>query len=246
MFNDKPYSSVNREERFFCNLFAHSLLSSAAFRQRFADFATQRLDVALDPENLQVYLETAALRDYWHDLGNATKYDADTHARRRAVLDAILRMFEIDPVVIDNTSFFWTSGPGSKLWYPGKWSKDKLKESGLDSLIQVCWAFNAKPDMLLLSPSGALVIEAKVESGEGNNDSGYDQLGTQKLIIQLWRNLIPCFSSTPFRLTTLKLRQSPDGITWSDVLGELDGVDIDAFTKTCFQRLVQYSQFGAA
>lgn len=242
MFNDKPYSSVNREERFFCNLFAHSLLSSATFRQRFAAFAASRLDVALDPANLQVYLETAALRDYWYDLGSAIEYNADTHARRRAVLDAILQMIGIDPAVIDNTSLFWTSGPGSKLWYPGKWCKDKLRESGFGPLLQVCWAFNAKPDILLLSPAAALVIEAKIESVEGRTDSGYDQLDTQKLIIQLWQNLIPCFSNTPFRLTTLKLRRSPNGIAWSDVICQLDCADIDDFTKTCFQRLEQYSE----
>jgi hypothetical protein len=241
MFNDKPYSAVNREERFYCALFAHALLSSEALRQRFAEFVAARLDVALDPASLQVYLETAALRDYWYDLGSATKYTAETHARRRTVLDAILRTMEIDPSVIDTSPFFWSSGLGSKLWFPGRWSTDKLKEAGLTPLVQVRWAFNAKPDMLLLSPRGALMIEAKVESSEGSNDSGYDQLLTQELIIRLWRELIPGFSSIPIQLTTLKLRRDTNGITWSDLLNQLKGTDVDDFTQTCFQRLVQYS-----
>jgi hypothetical protein len=39
-----------------------------------------------------------------------------------------------------------------------------LKNGGLDELIKVKWAFNAKPDILLISPESMLVIEAKVES----------------------------------------------------------------------------------
>ena len=43
MFNDKPYLSVNREERFFCALFAHALLASSSSRKRICDILHRRL-----------------------------------------------------------------------------------------------------------------------------------------------------------------------------------------------------------
>ena len=41
------------------------------------------------------------------------------------------------------------------------------REAGLDGLIDVKWAFNAKPDMMLASPGCVVFVEAKLESGEG-------------------------------------------------------------------------------
>jgi hypothetical protein len=64
VFNDKPYLSVNREERFFCVLFAHALLASDSSRKRICEILFQRLDVELDPDALEVFLEVAALRDW--------------------------------------------------------------------------------------------------------------------------------------------------------------------------------------
>lgn len=242
MFNDKPYSAVNREERFFCSLFAHALLSSPPFRERIVGLVADRLEMVLDPLNLHVYLEAAALRDYWRDLGDPGQYDAVTHARRRAILDAVLRSVEVDPHLIDAHELFWTAGTGSKLCYPGRWSRQQLQAVGLGKLLAVRWAFNAKPDMLLLSPSGALVLEAKVGSGEGYDDAGYQQMETQQRVVELWRELIPCFSRIPIRLATLKARRDPHGIAWSDVIAELEGIEVDAFTRACFQRLVNRSR----
>lgn len=239
MFNAKPYSAVNREERFFCALTAHALLSSEVFRARFLLVIDQRLGVQIDPEQLQVYLETAALRDYWSDLGDSHVYDRATHERRRAVLNTVLMLVGVDPAVIDSNALFWTSGVGSKLWSPGRWSLRDLQQSGLAQLVQVRWAFNAKPDMLLLSPSAGVLIEAKVESGLGRIDkTGYEQLNTQRFIVDLWQKLIPSFS-LPIRLTTLTLqRAGDDRLAWSDVLAAMKDSDVDDFTQTCFRRLV--------
>ena len=101
MFNDKPYFKVNREERFFCALFAHTVLASQAYREELVDLARRRFDIALDPHKIEVYLEVAALRDYWNDLGDPAKYTRETHNRRRAVLDTILTMRGIGSEVIE-------------------------------------------------------------------------------------------------------------------------------------------------
>ena len=47
MFNDKRYLEVNREkERFFCSLFAHSLLMSQQVRDKFAALLLEKLGIS--------------------------------------------------------------------------------------------------------------------------------------------------------------------------------------------------------
>src|ERR1700754_322957 len=75
-------------------------------------------------------------------------------------------MVDVDPNIIDTTPVFWTSGIGPKLWSPGRWNINLLKESGLAKLSSARSAFNAKPDMLLLCPAGAVRHnEARSEAG---------------------------------------------------------------------------------
>jgi hypothetical protein len=56
MFNTVPYWKVNREERFFCFLFGHALLSSRSVRVGFAELTKEKCDMelALDPDELAV------------------------------------------------------------------------------------------------------------------------------------------------------------------------------------------------
>ncbi|MFO0552240.1 MAG: hypothetical protein U0271_27885 [Polyangiaceae bacterium] len=241
MFNAKPYYEVNREERNYCALFAHALLSSSDCRERACVVIRRRTGVALDPHHLEVYLEVAALRDYWNDLGDPQRYDEETHRRRRAVLDAILSFSSTDTGVIDREPLFWTNGVGSKLWSPARWDLHALDSASLPHLKEVRMAFNAKPDILLMSPTSAVVLEAKVESGEGRNEAvGYAQIKTQKLIVDLWKKLIPIFQPLHVVLATLKLRRASElDLEWADVLEMVDSSGVDAFTKTALGRLAR-------
>lgn len=245
MFNNKPYKKINREERFFCSLFAHALLTSQYVRSRFAKMVCQ-LGVNLDPDKLEVYLEVAALRDYWNDLGDPHQYSSETHERRCEVVGAILRLGSIDSKIINSKPMFWTKGVGSKLCFPGRWNKKALEEKDFGVLKRVKWAFNAKPDMLLLSPTGALVLEAKVESSKGQNRAdGYNQIKTQKFIVELWQRLIPSFSDVPIRLATLELgSQVEDGLAWNDVIMMINRSELDSFTKECIGELGRYQANG--
>jgi len=242
MFSDKPYFQVNREERFFCTLFAHALLASETARERCCDTLSRRTGTSLDPNNLEIYLEVAALRDYWNDLGDPSKYDAETHNGRRKVLETILEREGKATELIDQHGFFWTAGPGSKLWSPGRWEIGKIPEELRGKLSTVKWAFNAKPDILLLSSTHGIAIEAKVESGEGRNgESGYDQIDVQKYLIALWKDLIPVFNKRDFTLCTLKMKRDPKkGLTWKDVLEIVDNPQVDEFTKKCIDNLVKH------
>ena len=73
---------------------------------------------------------------------------------------------------------------------------------------------------MLLSPSVGLVIEAKLESGEGRiEEIGYEQIETQRLIVRLWKAFIPGFAYVREEPTTLKLvNDVAAGLTWEDLI----------------------------
>lgn len=238
MFNDKRYFEVNREERFFCFLFIHALLVSEKTRTAFFRLVESRNSVSLNPANFEIYAEVAALRDYWHNLGDPAIYSPETHQKRRKILDAILNVFDLPASTIDDNDLFWTST--RKLWSPSEWSVEKLKASGLEKLINVRWAFNAKPDIMIVSGSTVLIIEAKVESGEGRNDeSGYQQYEIQKLISRLLGMLVPQFKDSTFLNTVLELK-TVTGISWHEVITLVEQSEIDEFSKKCLSQLKRF------
>lgn len=256
MFNNNRYSEINREERFFCFLFAHAMLMSRSVRVGFAELAKDRCNSALNPDALEVYVEAAALRDYWYDLGNPTEYLPKTGKRRREVLVQILNLFELPAETLDNQALFWTSNKEKKkLWSPSHWNIEALKAAELDkyffedhethvkySLIDVRWAFSAKPDILLISPESALVIEAKLESAEGcKAQTGYEQYKIQNLISKLWQLLIPEFKERKLELAILEVKPSQkNSIQWSELVEIIAGSDVDDFTRKALEPLKRY------
>ena len=244
MFSEKSYSEVNREERFFCFLLSHALLMSGQVRQVFAKLASKKCNVSLDPDKLEVYVEASVLRDYWRDLGDPVAYSPETHNNRRAVLELIFEKHSISADVLDKHDLFWTST--RKLWNPNHWSEKALEEAGLKELIKVKWAFNAKPDILLVSPESMLVIEAKVESAEGcKADTSYKQLEIQELVIDLWKRLIPSFQDREIKLALLNVSSSHEKVPvlqWSDIIPLISGSDVDEFTRNAFVQLKRYYQ----
>ena len=114
---------------------------------------------------------------------------------------------------------------------PGHWNEDEIKKTQFaEKLLNVKWAFNAKPDLLLLSPRSALVIEAKLESMEGRDNKGYSQYAVQECIIRLWRSLVPGFKNIGVVRTVLELRPK-NGISWAEVAECCDTEDLDIFTR---------------
>lgn len=245
MFNEKTYPEVNREERNYCFLFGHALLMSKAMREGFARLAQDRLGVALDPDAFEVFVEAAALRDYWYDLGDPSSYNTEIDARRRAVVKKILGHYDKSLDLIDQQDFFWTKSMNSKLWYPSHWNIEALKLAGLDDLVKVKWAFNAKPDILIVTPSSMLVIEAKIESPEGckadkEKDFIYQQLKIQDLIIEMWKLLIPKFQNKICKLALLDVRGGEKGFAWSEIIELVDKSEVDDFTRRSMASLKRY------
>jgi hypothetical protein len=217
---------VNREERHFGFLVASALIHAPAFRRATCALLAEACDCVLDPTTLEVFAEVAALRDYWRALGDPVAYAADTHSRRRVVLERILEARGYPPETLDAHGVFWTGGlpRRGKLWSPSEWSKKDLaavEHAPLD-LVKVRWAFNAKPDLLLVSGAHAAFIEIKLESRAGRTDDGYDQLETQRRIASLMKQLIPAFAGVEFTNTALTLERGliKEGrsITWRQMI----------------------------
>ena len=217
---------------------------SGQVRQGFTELASKKCNVSLDLDKLEVYVEAAALRDYWRDLGDPVDYLPDTHNRRKVVLELIFEKYSISADVLDKHDLFWTSPERKKLWNPNHWNIEALKAAELDELIKVKWAFNAKPDLLLMSPESMLVIEAKVESAEGcKADVEYKQFQTQKLISELWQLLILGFQNCKLVNAVLNVSSSLEDIPviqWSEIIDLITGSDVDEFTRKAMGQLRRY------
>lgn len=238
-FNNNTYLYVNREERFYCALFAHTLLSSASVRESCSKLINARFNVSLDPDRLEVFVEAAALRDYWRDLGDPRTYTDETHRRRLEVLTDALNLLDVPAQVIDDHDFFWTSSARRKLWSPGRWNVQSIKRADLEELLHLKWAFNGKPDLMLAAPAGVMLLEAKVESGEGKDaESGYAQFENQKLIGRLLKELVPVYHDAKFGNGWVVNNGRSDGITWREIAGWCDGGEVDEFTRKAFGRLL--------
>lgn len=259
------YAMVNREERFFCMLLAHCLLANDGARQGFSKVVEENQEIpslfSASPD-LAVYVEVAALRDFWRQLGNPNSKDADLEAKRLRFLHKALDWANTldlagakgcEPIPGDLLeksagSPFWTEGGKSthvaKLWSPARWSLKRLEESPLSKscakrLMRLRWAFNAKPDILVLEGRSGLLIEAKVESGGGSNRDGYDQVQTQRDILSLWKHLeLPGLDGTIHLVTLGKgrpLNKEAPHLTWLSVLEGIGKENMDQFTWECFR-----------
>jgi hypothetical protein len=249
MFNNKPYYQVNREERHFGFLFASALIHNKEFRKKIFEAYNKEVGSALVHEDGQfdIYLEVAALRDYWNDLyekegmGKTDYQKAD--GQKKKILDKLIEGKYLDPIILSREDIFRTPPNQNRkgyIWFPGQWNAQKLLELENDpqhkgKLISIRWAFNAKPDILIVSGKSALIIEVKLESSEGKKDTGYNQLDTQRLIAKLMSELVPEYIGVDILCASLapkKFIGTPDnkfdGLSWSeviDILSATTGMD---------------------
>lgn len=230
-FADQPYYEVNREERHFGFLFMASLIMDAQHRPELIAYINKTAGSTLDHRHLDVYAEVSLFRDYWNKLGDSAAYEPETGRRRRRIIEAmLLEMGDIDLGAIDTEDVFWTGAPGSKLFYPGKWSKERIEAAetrlGITDrkLWRLRWLCNAKPDILIEDPSGMVFIEVKVESGFGQGQDGYQQEKTQDDIVKIGRRIIPAMAMKQPILTSLTL--NGNGLRWSEVLRIMTGASV--------------------
>jgi hypothetical protein len=219
MFNDREYFEVNREERHFGNLLIASIIYDEKFRDYLFTLINKRINkINYLQGNFDIYSETAILRDY----------------------------FNIDKRLIEKYQVFWTQK--GYLWNPGHWTEKnsikKIKQIQIDekipndNLCRIAWAFNAKPDLLLISNDNCLIIELKVESGIGKKDNGYNQMETQQDIIELVKISVPFFHNKQFEKIMLTKEMDKKNISWNELLEHFN----NELVKKHFKRIWLYTE----
>ena len=165
---DKPYWTINREERNYAALLYHVLLCHDNL-QRFLDLVGYLDEV--EENQVAAYVEYAFLRDLWNQkkLSNAQKRQAITNMLSTS---DVKRLADADTLEW-NAHFGATPHPSkTHIQNPGRWSLIKYDEHipDNDDFVKTSrfkWSFNIKPDLVIQTATDrAVVIEAKYESGE--------------------------------------------------------------------------------
>lgn len=279
----RSFLNVTREERFFATLLVHACLSDDQFRGQFLDRLTELSSTPLSASRPEFYTEVAWLRDYWFGLGDFKKYDVTVDGRReeqlRAVLSAHLDAGQVEEVLSAN---FVRTTKG-KIQSPGRWAKKDIdafaEEATLGNtdavsrrshtsatietlqrrLYELKWAYNAKPDLLVISERLPVFVEIKVESGIDYKKDGYNQARISRVI----RQLMPVVSdnavdtgsnadSSGIAFISRKPEKDPaDGavlptMLWSEIAKFAGSAPaLDDFTRRGLLRFAERAQKGA-
>lgn len=172
---------------FFCALLAHLFLQKGNNLATFIELVDAKLPTparltVTGLEHAELYLEFAYLRDYWNGLGRDNGAKRDFIFGLLSQVDSLAYHQSADfPKTIPefNERFMGSHGRAIRddIVYPGQWSVaaldkqfDQRQQESIKfrDLCRFKWAFNIKPDLVLLIPgSTPLCIEAKLESKEG-------------------------------------------------------------------------------
>ncbi len=238
-----PFWTFNREERN-----AVAVLFGLLARPGNLDTFGRLLD--WHPHDLaqaEVSVEWTFLRDLWnHHSRRVTPVDLKT-----AILDALQPADATDlagcSTVEFNTHFGAVPRPSSTyIQSPSNWSVARFDATIGDddefrSTCQFKWAFNVKPDLVIQTPSGkVLCIEAKWDSGEGSYPSsdkekaifqrrGLEYLSQTAVQRYLVNELLGFDGAFAYLARTRFDTAAGRGITWTEVLTELDRTDAPPF-----------------
>lgn len=242
------FLTINREERFFCSLLTHGLLSSPTMRQRFYRRVLEETGIELGsgPGETEVYSEVAWLRDHWRNLGDPRKWTAQLQQDRIDFVARCLAPLSRDVSDVEGERFLWTSGKAPKVVSPGRWPLAALGDDKQLKLLK--WAFNSKPDFLLVSGASAVIIEAKVESGPGKGSSGFAQDEVQQVLQALIPAVAPYLE--PRKTGRLWLAPEPVPSTartvqWADVaeiVATVPRAELDDFSRQGLERFARRAQ----
>ena len=242
------FLAINREERFFCSLLTHALLSSLYLREQFYSRVKESCQITLDwqPGATEVYSEVAWLRDHWRNLGDPRHWTPDLEHERIQMVSTCLGVVGKDLGDVENRSFFRTRGKVPKVVTPGRWPLSALDDDWALKLLK--WAFNAKPDFLLVCNDRAVIIEAKVESQPGKSPNGFSQDAVQEALCLLIPAVAPYLDSQAVGrlwLAPKKIASRAATIRWSevaDVAAATPSQELDDFSRTGLERFARRAQ----
>lgn len=241
----KSYGDVVREERFFCAVLFHLLLSDERALQAFLEMCGVKTD-GLDLRKVRVYVEYAMARDLWDSLGKSK----ESNERKKQFI-----MSKVNPIptsIVDlniekfNKKFVAGRISPEYIQSPGRWGIGRICGSleNPEVVRKACklkWAFNIKPDIVIeLNTDTVVCVEAKMESGEGQYPSSAerkilkernltDVCRTQREIQAFLMTDILGFSDV-HRVFLSNGRQeegkdeSEVALTWADVFGRITGI----------------------
>ncbi|AXV04975.1 hypothetical protein DVS28_a0268 [Euzebya pacifica] len=242
-FLSQPYCTFNREER---NAVAslYALLLREENLQRLGD-ALSVHGLTYDPSagDTEVFVEFALLRDWWHR-------NPDETLRREFVIDAV-RPPDAEALrhcsVLDFNTRFGVAGKVSTTFIqsPSRWSLPAMDQARRvdgggpldnETLMRACmvkWAFNIKPDLVVLARDRAICLEAKLESGLASyptsaadktvfSERGLDRVGQLDLQRFLFTDVLE--RDTTFALLSVKGDDHAGyrGLAWRPFVQRLD------------------------
>ena len=145
----------NREERYYCALLMQAIMEKPELA---GTFLTGHFYSGME---LEGYIETSIIRDYWMMLGKPQKSNIkDVNADRVNYLKSLCNQLDIDFNIV-KTRKDYTSSNGF-INSPGNWQNLEKKEVEAKKLRAI---FNMRQDILIIENGSLHFIEAKVESG---------------------------------------------------------------------------------
>jgi hypothetical protein len=180
------YGAVVREERFFCAVLFHLLLSkstSEILLRRILKESKVPDAEHRDLSSVRVFVEYAMARDLWNSLGMGC--DANG-VKQQFILDWLsnqTRLSKHTEVREFNQMLGANPVSDNYIQSPARWGITTIHDNFRDPVVverasQLKWAFNVKPDIVIeLDEDSVVCIEAKVESGQDvySNGLGFSQ-----------------------------------------------------------------------
>lgn len=239
-----PYYTFNREERNLAAILYHLLLTGEQNLGRFLELVDHTAEWPLN--KCEVYFEYAWLRDDWHRMDAKLK---------RAWIEARLPSGVIPPTEDRgegewNKFFGLTEKPSNKfIQSPANWVLSRVSDTvigdGYRQLALLKWAFNIKPDLVIITgDKRAVCIETKVESGAGKYPTSksdkavwkarlageyVDQLDCQRNLFEKvlkFPKEVPGSKDSPMRYVLLDTKGKGigdvKGLRWKDVFKVMD------------------------
>ena len=225
---EQPYLEINREERNVVALLYAALLQGDNVVRL---LHTLNRDLPIHQDDLAIYVEYAFVRDLWSAVGK------DNNLKREAIT-LLLDTADVHGLA-NATPTEWNEHFGvrstKEIESPANWVVSRFGQTVTDhaDFLATCrfkWAFRVKPDLVIhTTRDHALVIEAKVESGEGSyptnptetaifRQRGLSRVSQTELQEYMMRELLGIDARHVF----LTLRGKKQQLSWRAAFGALD------------------------
>ena len=261
---------VVREERFFCAVLFHLMLSDENFLRSFLVLCGVERHNQPKNEDIRVFVEYAMARDLWNSL-RCGKSAAIEEANKRKADFIAERIHSLKPeldqsVLVRDFKEFNSALVGGRvsskeIQSPARWSMKKLdkklskKRDELQTACKLKFAFNIKPDIVIeMGCDSVVCIEAKVESAEANydvrslkiEDFKCRQTDVQRFLMSDllgFKTVYQVFLSKQGNNPNRKRRNDCDGqvsISWKEVFADVNPQC--ATVRTTIERLLSLSE----